>query len=115
MYTMFESNGLIWLSSLHLDFSNEEDHINLFADESFAGFGVSCLFGLISVVLFWIFSIRIVLQYYYKEKDMKWMNITKWIAKIASIFWILSTVTTLALFKTSFNIFLHSSIVRSCL
>ena len=46
-----------------------------------------------SVTLFWIFAARIILQYYHKEKDLKWMSITKWLGKIASVCWILSMLT----------------------
>ena len=66
MYTMFNCNGLIWLTFLHIDFDNE-DHVNFFVDEDYAGFGVSCVLALISVVLLWMFSIRIILQYYYHK------------------------------------------------
>eukprot|EP01084_Bolivina_argentea_P080908 146522_1 len=92
MYLMFNCNGLIWLTSMHLDFYSE-DHVNFFTDEGFAGFGISCVCGLISVVLFMIFSCRIILQYYYKEKDVKWMKCSKLYAKIASFFWFLSMLT----------------------
>mmetsp|Transcript_54518 Transcript_54518/g.87147 ORF Transcript_54518/g.87147 Transcript_54518/m.87147 type:complete len:401 (+) Transcript_54518:23-1225(+) len=103
MYTMFEAQGLIWLTSLHLDFESE-DHINFFGDEDLAGFGISCLFGIISVALFWWFSIRVILQYYYKEKDVKWMNVTKWIGKIATICWILSMLAwTLTILVARFD------------
>lgn len=89
---MFNGNGLIWLFFLHIDVENE-DNINLFTEEGYVGIGISCLFGIISVILLWIFSIRILLQYYYKEKDDKWMNITKWLAKIGGLCWMLSMLT----------------------
>ena len=92
MYTMFNCNGLIYVAFLHIDFANE-DHINFFTEGGYVGIGISCLFGLASVFLLWLFCIRIILQYYYKEKDVKWMNITKWLAKIGGICWILSMLT----------------------
>eukprot|EP00485_Elphidium_margaritaceum_P009793 CAMPEP_0202695432 /NCGR_PEP_ID=MMETSP1385-20130828/9028_1 /ASSEMBLY_ACC=CAM_ASM_000861 /TAXON_ID=933848 /ORGANISM="Elphidium margaritaceum" /LENGTH=380 /DNA_ID=CAMNT_0049351455 /DNA_START=101 /DNA_END=1246 /DNA_ORIENTATION=+ len=86
---MITCNALIWLTSIHLDVQNE-DHINFFNDEDYAGIGVSCVCSLIAVILYWWFCVRILLQYYYKEKDMKWMSLTKWLAKIATAFWLLS-------------------------
>eukprot|EP01083_Nonionella_stella_P066364 174708_1 len=92
MYTMFNCNGLIWLTSMHLDFESQ-DHINFFTDENFAGIGLSCVFSLASVAFFWLFAIRILIHYYHKEKDTKWMEYTKLYGKIASVFWILSMMT----------------------
>ena len=104
MYTMFTCNGLIWLLFEHIDFA-DQDHINLFKDEDYAGFGVSCVCSLLSVILLWVFAIRILLQYYYKEKDEKWMKITKWLAIIGGILWILSMlIWTITVFYADFDV-----------
>ena len=92
MYTMFECHGLIWIISLHLDFESE-DHINFFADEDFFGFGASCILCLFAVIFLWIFAFRLIVQYYYKEQDVEWMQRTKLLAKSGGVCWLLAMIT----------------------
>eukprot|EP01084_Bolivina_argentea_P198515 339910_1 len=91
---MFNCQGLIYLISINLDISTN-DHINFFTDEDsmYVGIGISCVFALFAVIFWWIFAFQILVQYHYKQKDVKWIKQIKLLAKIGTILWFCSMIT----------------------
>ena len=80
IYILLHGNGVIPL------FSRATDS-GLFSNVSSIGLYLVIILSCLSIILWIVFSFRVIFLFYYKRKDVTWMKITRIIVYAANVLW----------------------------